>query len=538
MTAFNASQPHVNVNLVGPGPATPTRSLLTPRPSRVVNPSCPTSCRWETELIQLLIDSQSVVPAAQAIAADHYSTVGLRALDGRTTSRWTAPSGRCRSTSRARSSTSTRTHSPRPGSTRRTRRPPRPALKAACQKIVAAGSAKYGMSLKLDQTNFEQWMALGDQTLVNKNNGRSGRATAVTFDDALGKSIFSWWASMLKGNLAQSTANAGTGAYDNLLAIGSGIAPMTFDTSAALGTILTVLQSGQYPNVKLGVGRLPWPGSKPTKHGGVFVGGAGMFIVKKSTPATVDGAWQFLKYLVEPAQQATWAVGTGYVPVRKSALSVPALEQAWASVPQYKVAYEQILASPVNPATAGYVTGAADQVDTALQNSITAMSNGTPPNQALSQAAAACNAADRVLQRTGLSRRRGAGRGEREPAIWPAGARGRARLPHDPARRHGVRDLRLLSAGEDGLPRVLPLAAHPEPAVQVRRVPAIHERARVLRVPLRPRPDSPLRGLHGSRSASSSAWRWPTSPTPMCVASGSSGRSSPRPSRRRRPSPR
>ncbi|MGH9008198.1 MAG: ABC transporter substrate-binding protein [Acidimicrobiales bacterium] len=386
---FNASQSHIQVNLVGQASYTDTLTAYTTALSGGTS-KLPDLVQWETELIQLLIDSQSVVPVGQAIAADHFSTkdfvpsmLNYFKVDG---TQWGMPfnisSQILYYDQNALSKAGLDPTNP-PATQAQ--------LKTACQKIVSSGVAKYGMSLKLDQTNFEQWMALGDQPLVNKHNGRSGRASQATFDNAAGKQIFTWWSGMLKSNLAQSTANSGSGAFDNLLAIGSGIAPMTFDTSAALGTILAVLGSGQYSNVKLGAAHLPFPGSKPTKSGGVYVGGAGLYLVKKSTPATLDAAWQFIKYLVNPAQQAAWSVGTGYVPVRKSALTQPALVSAWGAVPQYKVAYNQILASPVNSATAGFVTGAANQVDTAIQNALTAMSNGTPPAAALSQAAQAAN---------------------------------------------------------------------------------------------------------------------------------------------------
>ncbi|MGH9046349.1 MAG: ABC transporter substrate-binding protein [Acidimicrobiales bacterium] len=388
-SAFNASQPHIVVDLVNQDSYTDTLTAYTTALSGPTS-KLPDLVQWETELIQVLIDSQSVIPADQAIAADHYSLsdyvpsmVSFFKVDG---TQWALPFN----------ISSQVLYFDQNAFTKAGLDPSKPpatqaALRTAAQKIVSTNTAKYGMSLKLDQTDFEQWMALGDKTLVNKSNGRHGRATAATFDDALGKSIFKWWSGMLKGQLAQSTAFQGTSGYDNLLAIGSGIAPMTFDTSAALGTILTVLSGGQYPDVKLGVAPMVWPGAKRTKGGGVFVGGAGMFMVKKSTPATVDAAWQFVKYLTEPAQQATWAVGTGYVPVRKSATKLPTIEQAWGAVPQYKVAYDQLLASPTNPATAGYVSGAANAIDTAIRDGITAMSNGTPPNQALSQAAQAAN---------------------------------------------------------------------------------------------------------------------------------------------------
>ena len=59
------------------------------------------------------------------------------------------------------------------------------------------------MSLKVTDATFELLLALGGGDLVNDSNGRDGRASAVTFDDALGKDIFKWWANMYDDKLAQ-----------------------------------------------------------------------------------------------------------------------------------------------------------------------------------------------------------------------------------------------------------------------------------------------------------------------------------------------
>jgi sn-glycerol 3-phosphate transport system substrate-binding protein len=115
--------------------------------------------------------------------------------------------------------------------------------------------------------------------------------------------------------------------------------------------------------------------------------------VSKSPPEVQDGAWQFIKFLTDTAQQATWAVGTGYIPIRKSATTVPSLVKAWDAVPGYRVAYEQILASPRDPATAGAVIGAFPQVSSAINDAITSLASGTAPDTALSQAASAANQA-------------------------------------------------------------------------------------------------------------------------------------------------
>jgi sn-glycerol 3-phosphate transport system substrate-binding protein len=388
--AFNASQRDIKVSLVGQNSYTDTLTAYTTALSAGTS-KLPDLVQWETELIEILVDSQSVVPVSSAIAADHYSVsdfvpsmLNFFRING---TQWALPFNVSNQVLYYDQNLFTKAglDPAKPPTTLS-------ALRNAAEKIVSSGTAKYGISLKQDASTFELLMALGNQTVVNHGNGRQGRASAVTFDDALGQSIFTWWADMLKDNLAQATPDSGSGAYDNLLAIGSHIAPMTFDTSAALGTILLVLSQGQYASVKLGVGPLPSPGSKPTKGGGVFIGGAGLYIVKKSAAAQ-DAAWQFIKFLSQPAQQATWAVGTGYVPVRKSAVKLPAVAQAWAKVPGYRVPYTQLLESPVNPASAGYVSGAASEIDTALSNAITSLSSGTGPKQALSQAASAANTA-------------------------------------------------------------------------------------------------------------------------------------------------
>ena len=384
---FNASQKDVVVNLVAQTSYTDTLTAYTTALSGEIS-RLPDVVQWETELIQILIDSQTVVPAGSAIAADHYSLsdfvpsmVDYFRVDG---TLWALPFN----------VSSQVLYYDQNAFTKAGLNPTTPPtslaqLRSAAQKIVSSGTAKYGMSLKETASTFELWMALGGGTVINKKNGRSGRATAVTFDDALGRSIFKWWSGMLDDHLAQSTSGT---SYDNLLAIGSGIAPITLDTSASLGTILQVLNGGQYANIKLGVGPIPSPGSKPVKTGGIFIGGAGLYMVKKSA-ATQDAAWQFIKYLTKPAQQAAWAAASGYVPVRKSAISLAPLAQAWAKVPGYRVPYQQLLKSPSNAATAGYVAGAANQIDQSILSALQSLTSGTPPNRAIALATSAANAA-------------------------------------------------------------------------------------------------------------------------------------------------
>lgn len=381
--AFNASHSDVRVNLVNQNSYTDTLTALT---AALSGGTLPDVVQMQTTDLQFMIDSQSVVPVQSAVDADHYdlsdyipSTVEFFTVKN---TLWALPFNvSCQVLYYDKDAFSDVGLDPDSPPTSLA------GLRSAAQKIVSSvssGAETYGMSLKVTDATFELLLALAGGELLDNDNGRTARATAVSFDDPTGKAIFEWWAGMLDDKLAQSTSGT---TYDNLLAIGNGIAPMTWDTSAAIGTILGVLNS--YPKVRLGIGPLP----SPSPGGGVFIGGAGMYIMSKSPPERQDAAWQYLKFLNEPAQQATWAVGTGYIPIRKSAVELPAITRAWNAVPGYRVAYEEILASPPNAVTAGAVSGAFAQVSNTIDNALASLATGTAPDAALGAAASACNQA-------------------------------------------------------------------------------------------------------------------------------------------------
>ncbi len=247
----------------------------------------------------------------------------------------------------------------------------------------------YGTAIKLTASNIEDWTAKANGLLLNHENGRNGRATAVELNDTTSVKIFSFLNEMFSSKVGEATLNTN---YDNLLALGNGSAAMTIDTSAALGTVLYLLSGGKYKGVTLGVG--PLPGINGNGEG-VPYGGAGLYIVKHSTPEKQDAAWQFIKFLLKPSSMATWAIGSGYIPITKSSIKTSIVQNAWAQTPQYKVAYDIIANTVPNAATAGAVSGALSQVETNIQNGLSLLSTGTsvsdvlaslvsPSNQAIS----------------------------------------------------------------------------------------------------------------------------------------------------------
>jgi sn-glycerol 3-phosphate transport system substrate-binding protein len=105
----------------------------------------------------------------------------------------------------------------------------------------------------------------------------------------------------------------------------------------------------------------------PAGDGGVLVGGAALYLVKKgSSPAQQAASFEFTKWLNSPEIQADWSASTGYVPTRMSATKQPILANKWAQSTNYKVAYDQLVNGPNNAATSGPVIGAYQAVRDAI----------------------------------------------------------------------------------------------------------------------------------------------------------------------------
>ena len=78
------------------------------------------------------------------------------------------------------------------------------------------------------------------------------------------------------------------------------------------------------------------------KRYGAPTGGGSFYIFKKIPPDHTKAAWTFVRWMTEPATAARWTIGTGYVPIRKSELSLPAFKEYLKVAPQALTATEQL----------------------------------------------------------------------------------------------------------------------------------------------------------------------------------------------------
>lgn len=263
-------------------------------------------------------------------------------------------------------------------------------VRAAAEAIKASGYPA-GFGLKVDSWYFEQLVALQDSELVDNGNGRDDRASAASFDSEAGQAVFDFFGGLVADGLATPSPRQGPSEFDNLLGIANGQHAMTFDTSAALGTIVQLLASGQYTNVDLGVA--PLPKGDPDAAGGVVVGGAALYI-SATEPAKQAAAWDYMQYLTTPESQSQWAAATGYIPVRASATELPEVTARWAEVPGFRVAYDQLVDGADTTATNGGVIGDFEGVRAAIEDAEDKMFlDGGSPDTAVADAATAATAA-------------------------------------------------------------------------------------------------------------------------------------------------
>jgi sn-glycerol 3-phosphate transport system substrate-binding protein len=362
---FNSSQSDVKVTLVN---QTTYRDTLDKYIAGLSTGDLPDLVQIEDTGLQQMIDTQSVLPAASCVKADHYNlsdhikrVIDYYSVKG---TLWPMPFNVSNPIFLYNKKAFTKAGLD-------PNNPPKTLddLKAAAKKLKDSGAAtKAPMGLKLDAWHLEQWTAMAGKTYVNNGNGRKSRATAMTIDNPAGVEIFTWLSDMVNGGLAVTNPADGSSAFDNLLGIGNGSYAMSIDTSAVLGTVRSVLAGGQYPNVDLGVGPMPGP-----TGGGHLVGGAALYISNKSKPEKQAAAWEFAKFLNDPKSQAEWAAGTGYIPIRKSSVSMQLIKDLWAKEPGDKVAYDQIVNGVNNIATAGPVIGDYQSVRDAVLSAETSM---------------------------------------------------------------------------------------------------------------------------------------------------------------------
>ena len=259
-------------------------------------------------------------------------------------------------------------------------------FKAMCDQIMEADVAPFCFTFGQVGWYFEQTLANSGGLYFNENNGRTGRATEVLFNQGTGVEVFEFYTSLIQEGYSP---NLGSTWSETDSTFQTGQAAIMIDSTSDVKII---------QNSEFSVGTAFIPHADSSERNGVIIGGAALWLLRSDDAAENDAAWQFMKFMAEPAQQVTWHTGSGYFPVRTDISDDPELVAFWEENPNFVTAIEQLATTEtmkdgeVNYAVLGGRAGPFPAIRRLIVEAYSAvLDDGMSPQEALDAAAEKAN---------------------------------------------------------------------------------------------------------------------------------------------------
>ena len=361
----------------------------------------------EDTATKFLIDSGTVIPAQSCFDADGLDTSGFVAA---TANHYTVDGALWPATA---STSDILTYYNKNHFTRAGLDPEDPPgtleeVRQVAQSIKDAGVVDTPVVLKLDSWFIETQLTGSGQPLVNNDNGYGpDETTEATYDTPDTEAILDWISSMTADELLLAVPNT-DGVIDHYLAMASQNASITLETSTAATTIEsflggdTSIAQGAVENEDVdtsGLDIAAAPVFGVDEPGQVGVGGNAFYITSTSTDAEQAGAWDFMKWWNEPAQQTRWHVDGSYLPFLASVVDEPEVQAFWNDTLAggfLEIAWNE-LAESTDPEFTGALIGPYDKFRVILRDMLDAIAiDDADPTTALQDAV---QASDEALQR-------------------------------------------------------------------------------------------------------------------------------------------
>jgi sn-glycerol 3-phosphate transport system substrate-binding protein len=200
-----------------------------------------------------------------------------------------------------------------------------------CDKIKESG-VQYCVAFGTVGWYFEQMLANSGGLYFNNDNGRTGRATEVMFNQGQGVEVFTFLTDLIKNGYAPNLGNTWTESDSVFFTRQSA---MLFDSTAGA--------RGIQDTAEFEVKTAFIPHTDSSERNGIIIGGAALWLIDSEDAAEDAAAWEFMKFMADLEQQRTWHMGTGYYPVRLEAQDDPDLQKFWEENPNFRTAIDQLL---------------------------------------------------------------------------------------------------------------------------------------------------------------------------------------------------
>lgn len=261
-------------------------------------------------------------------------------------------------------------------------------FKALCDTLMAADVAPYCFTYGQVGWFFEQILANSGGLYFNNDNGRTGRATEVMFNQDKGVEVFTFLTSLI---LDGYSPNLGSTWTETDSTFTTGQAAIMIDSTSDVSII---------QNSEFNVGTAFIPHADSAERNGVAIGGGALWLIDSGDEATNDAAWQFMKFMSEDAQQISWHEGSGYFPVRIALQDNAELNAFWDENPNFRTAINQLFTTKaemddgtINYAVLGGRAGPFPAIRRIIVETYSrVLDDGLTPQEALNEAAEAANA--------------------------------------------------------------------------------------------------------------------------------------------------
>ncbi|MEL7234708.1 MAG: extracellular solute-binding protein, partial [Chloroflexota bacterium] len=165
----------------------------------------------------------------------------------------------------------------------------------------------------------------------NNDNGRTGRATEVVFNQGQGVEVFEFLTGLYANGYAPNLGNTWT---DTDAAFFAGQTAMLFDSTAGA--------PGIQEAAEFTVGTTYIPHSDSSERNGVVIGGAALWLIDSEDEALNAASWEFMKFVADQDPQIFWHTNTGYFPVREDLSDNSELLEFWETNQNLRTAIEQL----------------------------------------------------------------------------------------------------------------------------------------------------------------------------------------------------
>ncbi|WDZ83492.1 extracellular solute-binding protein [Micromonospora cathayae] len=245
-------------------------------------------------------------------------------------------------------------------------------VELACARVAALRPGVRGVTWPNDGKLVQQWLSQQGAPLLDRDNGRAGRATTVNLTSEPMLALADWWAGLQR---------RGYFSYSGVLEDWPGNAAEFVGQRVAMrvGSSFEadfMRAAGQREGFDVAVAELPHrDGVAPV---GNWIGGDSVWLADGLDPEVRDGALAFLMYLGTPENAARWRAASGSTPVVRSAIDRLEADGWFAGNPHHRVAVDQIARtdgtpgsySPIIPGSYGVQMAVMEAMDDVLRHGV------------------------------------------------------------------------------------------------------------------------------------------------------------------------